>query len=117
MLGPALQRLFDELDQFERKDRSGFENQLHSELAAMSRSLRRMRTISFSKGEPLSPAAVRSLTAVRADIEEFETFKLPKLDVDLGGDTGSGSRRPQRGSPISISFRCPKPDCPHKRIT
>jgi hypothetical protein len=100
MLSPALRQLFLELDKFDLRKRSAFENDLHSELLQIAQILgvpRRVRT--EEQGEAV---ALPALADIKRDIEGSPVIRTY---IDLG--TGPVS--------TTVNTKCSKPDCPNKR--
>lgn len=113
MLGPALEKLHFELDQFDPHERSAFENELLRELLLVDEILAAARRFM-----PIEMRAQAAGPRSRALVEDFENeSSLDALMMDLDNPPSAKLDASLGGGPHSTTFntKCSKPDCPNKR--
>jgi hypothetical protein len=98
MLSPALRQLFVELDKFDSRERTAFENDLHSELLHLDKILATARRFSEKRGKDAEPFLATLVTDLN---------NLPSTMSDANLGNGSYS--------TTFNTKCSKRDCPNKR--
>src|SRR6266404_4525469 len=112
MLSPALRQLLVELDKFDSRERTAFENDLHSELLHLDKILATARRFSERRGKAAEPPSRVAL------LKNFQNLSsLNALMMDLNNLPSTMSDTSLGSGPYSTTFntKCPKQDCPNKR--